>query len=76
MLLEIVILSSIKTITIPKSVEKTDAGCFLFCNDLETVIIESGSNLKIVNENCFLDCPKLNEIKFPDGVVIEPKPTW
>ena len=62
--------SSIKTITIPKSIEIIDAGCFIECYDLEAVVFEKNSNLKVVNEYCFKGCPKLNEIEFPQNVEI------
>ena len=66
--------SSIKAITIPKSVEKIGAGCFIECPNLENVFFEKDSKLKVVNEYCFKGCPNLKETDFPDNVTIESSP--
>ena len=68
--------TSIKTITIPKSIEKIDARCFNECLDLERVIFEENSELKVVNESCFKGCPKLGEVNYPNDVEIQPYTTF
>ena len=55
--------SSLKTITIPQSVEKiqtyTNVGAFSGCSALESVIFEPDSKLITVDENAFRNCDNL-----------------
>lgn len=57
--------SSIKNITIPKSIETIGTYAFKACSDLETVIIEDG--VKRIQSEAFAFCDKL-DITIPSSV--------
>ena len=56
---------SLKSITIPKSVEKIGYDAFYSCSNLESITI-AGNNTKI-EEGAFADCRNLKEIRVPNG---------
>ncbi len=60
--------TSLKSITIPKSVKTLGWLCFEHCYGLETVIFEEGSQLTKLGGPTFQRCDSLKEIKFPDSL--------
>lgn len=57
--------SSLKSITIPSSVEKMGDYCFMGCR-LEEVSFQENSNLRQMGMACFAECSHLKEINLPD----------
>jgi hypothetical protein len=45
----------LKSIWIPRSIERLGKGCFMSCQ-IETLVFETGSNLRYVDEGCFQMC--------------------
>ena len=62
------VLSYTKTITIPASVTKLNAGAFAGLSKLTKVTFEEGSKLTAIPARCFADCTALKEITLPDTV--------
>ena len=58
--------SSVKKVTLPKTVETIDLGAFDNCKLLEE--IEFSYGLKTVAEAAFEDCVALRELEFPDSL--------
>lgn len=57
---------SLKSITIPNSVESIGGYAFQYCNYLETVVLPNG--LKSISYNTFYDCNSLKSIVIPNSV--------
>lgn len=54
-------------ITVPASVERIGKAAFYGCDKLETLTFESGSALKIIDDEAFSNCQSLTEAVLPDG---------
>ena len=59
---------TLEEITIGKSITELKNFAFGYCNNLEEVIFEKGSELKIITQGIFFKCEKLKEIKIPESV--------
>ena len=60
--------SKIKTITLPKALQKLDTYVFYRCSDLETVLFEKDCALTSIGQNCFNACIALKSIDLPDNL--------
>ncbi len=60
--------SSLKKITIPKTVISLGKNAFYECGSLNTVHFEEGSMLTSMNANCFDSCTSLQAISLPSGI--------
>lgn len=60
--------SGIKNIILPANLNEIGEGCFLSCNALKSITLDS-SHLKEIPENCFKGCNNLVSISLPDTVV-------
>lgn len=56
----------LRSVSIPKTVEKIDYGAFAHCENLEKVVLSRG--LKTIDWNVFEGCTALRTIMLPDGV--------
>lgn len=59
--------TSLKEITIPKSVERINVNAFLGCSSLEKVTFDLDSNIKVLEGSIFFDCISLKEAILPKG---------
>lgn len=57
--------NTLKSVRIPKTVEHIWDGAFEGCSNLETVIIEDGSEMFAIGYGAFRGCSKLNSISIP-----------
>jgi len=62
--------TGLELIVIPASVEEISYGVFEGCTNLKKCIFKDGSNLKVIGENAFADCNKLETIALPDSLEI------
>lgn len=60
----------IKSITIPNTVEVLGEEALYGCDNLEEVIFEDGSKLRVVADRAFAQCKKLKNIKIPESAVV------
>jgi hypothetical protein len=56
-------------IFIPKSVQTISSGAFYLCTNLNFVVFEEGSLLKLIDSYAFQNCHSLESINIPDGVL-------
>ena len=62
--------TSIKSLIIPRSVEILMYAAFSTISFLETIIFESGSNLRVIKDRVFAYCNKLKKIVLPSKIKI------
>jgi hypothetical protein len=62
--------SSLKSISIPASVEIVCEKCFHCCTSLSSLTFESGSNLKQIDAGAFSLCFLLQSVRIPKSVCI------
>ena len=58
----------LKSIEIPRFVEKIYNSAFEGCTNLKSVTFEEGSDLKMITDESFKDCSSLRNIKIPENV--------
>ncbi|MBQ9795582.1 MAG: leucine-rich repeat domain-containing protein, partial [Clostridia bacterium] len=63
------LLSGIKNIIIPKSIENIGYQAFA-SSSLETISFEEGSELKNIEESAFIGCESLKEVNFPNKLTM------
>ena len=61
-------MSSIKSVTIPASMEVIHECAFNMAPSLESVTFAPNSKLRIIADQAFEDCPMLKEIKLPNSL--------
>lgn len=66
--------SSVKIMTLPKSLQKLGESAFENCTDLEIVVFDN--NLESIEERTFYGCTKLNNVYFPEGVKVLKKDSF
>ena len=59
--------SSLKTITIPKSVKQIQKKCFSECVNLTTVTLQDNSILTSIGDSAFQQCSSLERIELPSS---------
>lgn len=59
----------IKTIFLPRTIEKIDNSAFLNCTSLVSVNFEENSNLQILEDCAFINCSALNTINLQEGLL-------
>ena len=60
--------SEIERIVIPKGVEEIQENAFYCCKNLKKVLLEEGSQLKVIGREVFMGCSGLTDIFLPDGL--------
>ncbi len=60
--------SKLKKIKIPKNITEIPAGCFMFCEKLETVILHD--NVKKIGLDAFAGCCNLKGIDLPESIEV------